>query len=325
MKEWQIESIDNVKLTEGVCHRESGQVKLKIAKVAVSSTDLSVYKNDGDVKTSVIGHSAVAYVSEADEDSGLKLGSRVVLSPFVKVCEHGVDKVQTMGVDIDGLLKDFVCVPQENVFVLPEGIDDNDAIFAEYIAIGNKVYESFDCDKGDYVVIIGASTLGLVLCQLAAYYQMVPILVDLDADKLQLAQKQGLSYALNPTFDNLERRVEEITGGRMCEAAIFAGEGVGVNTTVRLVKDEGDVIIAGYNLYAKHQIDTSTILKKQLRLKGVSNGYGEMPSAINLLANKIVNTEGFVSAHANFEEVPQVIENCVKYPYQYNKIVIDLD
>lgn len=111
----------------------------------------------------------------------------------------------------------------------------------------------------------------------------------------------------------------------MCEAAIFAGEGVGVNTTVRLVKDEGDVIIAGYNLYAKHQIDTSTILKKQLRLKGVSNGYGEMPSAINLLANKIVNTEGFVSAHANFEEVPQVIENCVKYPYQYNKIVIDLD
>ena len=50
-----------------------------------------------------------------------------------------------------------------------------------------------------------------------------------------------------------------------------------------------------------------------------------MSSAINLLANKVVKTDGIISAKANFDEVPQVVENCVKYPYQYSKIVIDID
>lgn len=324
MKEWHIENLNSIKMTESTCPREQGQVKLKISKVAISATDLSVLSN-GNISTTVIGHSAVALVSESDDDSGLKLGSRVVISPFIKVREHGVDKIKTMGVDVDGLLKDFVCVPFENVFVLPDGISDEEAVFAEYIAIGNKVFGSFDCEKGDYIVIVGASTLGLMLGQLALYYQMVPILIDLDSDKLAIAQKWGVPYTLNPTFDNLERRVEEITGGRMSEAAVFAGEGVGVNSTIRLVKDEGDVVIAGYMSHAKHQIDTSTILRKQLKLKGVCNGDGEMPSAINLLANKIIRTEGLITAQANFGEVPQVVENCVKYPYQYNKILINID
>ncbi len=324
MKAWHIENLQEINLVESVRQREEGEVKLKVAKVAMSATDISPYAHN-DAVTKVIGHSAIAHVSEADEDSGLKLGSRVVISPFLKVCEHGVDVIKTMGVDVDGLLSDFVCVPQENVFVLPDGISDQDAVFAEHIAIGNKVFGAFECDKGDYITIVGASTLGLMLAQLAIYYQMVPILIDLDSDKLALASKWGVCYTLNPTYDNLERRVEEITGGRMSEAAIFAGEGVGVNTAIRLVKNEGDVIVAGYMYYAKHLIDTTAILRKQLKLKGVANGYGELSSAINLLANKIIQTDGLITAQANFEEVPEVIQNCVEYPMQHNKILINLD
>lgn len=50
-----------------------------------------------------------------------------------------------------------------------------------------------------------------------------------------------------------------------------------------------------------------------------------MSSAINLIANKVVKTDGIISADANFGEVPQVVENCVKYPYQYSKILINND
>ena len=134
-----------------------------------------------------------------------------------------------------------------------------------------------------------------------------------------------MAYTLNPTYDSLERRVEEITGGRMSEGAIFAGESVDINSAIRLVKNEGDVVIAGYATRAKHSVDAYSILKKQLKLKGVCNGDGEMSSAINLIANKVVKTDGIISADANFGEVPQVVENCVKYPYQYSKILINND
>ena len=325
MKQWFINKDEGAVLVESTSVREEGQVKLKLSKVAVSSQDMSNFATRSKDNAITPGHSAVAYVSEADEESGLKLGARVVVSPYVKAQDHGVDVVKTMGVDVDGLLRDFVCVPFENVFPLPDGVSDEEALFAEYIAMGDNVFEALDLEKGDYIVILGASTLGLIISQMANYYQFVPILIDLDSDKLALAQKWGVCYTLNPTYDNLERRVEEITGGRMSEAAVFAGESVDRNSAIRLVKNEGDVIIAGYATRAKHAIDAYPILKKQLKVKGVSNGEGSMSSAINLLANKIVKTSGIISAAANFEEVPQVVENCVKYPYQYSKIVVNID
>lgn len=325
MKQWHINKDEGVVLVENVNAREEGQVKLKLSKVAVSSQDMSGVASLPKNVAVTPGHSAVAYVSESDEDSGLKLGARVVISPYVKAQQHGVEVVKTMGVDVDGLLRDFVCVPYENVFALPDGVSDEEALFAEYIAMGDNVFEALDLEKGDYIVVLGASTLGLIISQIASYYQFVPILIDLDSEKLALAQKWGVCYTLNPTYDNLERRVEEITGGRMSEAAIFAGESVDINSAIRLVKNEGDVVIAGYATRAKHAIDAYPILKKQLKIKGICNGEGCMSSAINLLANKVVKTDGIISAAANFEEVPQVVENCVKYPYQYSKIVINLD
>lgn len=324
MKTWHIENVDNITLVESTLQRGENEVKLKLGKVALSSTDINYFAGDHD-GVLVPGHSAVGYVSEADESLGLKLGSRVVVSPYLNYVEHGVKKVRIMGVDVDGLLADFVTVPVENVYALPDGIPDEDALFTEYIALGDNVFENMDYNKGDYVVIVGASTLGLILAQMAIYYQLVPILVDLDAEKLRLAAHWGVYYTLNPTYDNLERRVEEITGGRMSEFSVFAGEGIPFGNTVRLVKDKGVIVIAGYTSRSKHQLDMEMVLKKQLTIKGVDNGEGEVSTAINLLANKIIKTDGIITNRVSFDDVPEMIAECVKYPYQYNKIVVDID
>lgn len=329
MKAWHIENLNRIKLVESVLPKREGEIKLKVSKVAISSTDFAYFaagEEDEHGKSVVVpGHSAVAYVSSEDSAAGLKLGARVVVSPFVRYEEHGVAKVKVLGVDTDGLLGDFASVPEENVYALPDGVPDDEAIFAEYIALGNNVLNSMEAGKGDFVVIVGASTLGLVLSQLALYYQMIPILVDLDAEKLALAASWGVYYLLNPTYDNLERRVEEITGGRMAEASVYVGDGVPFDCAFRLVKDKGEVVVAGYSVRAGHNADVADILAKQLRVIGVADGYGEMSSAINLLANRIVKTEGLIGARIGFDEVPEMVEQCAEYPYQYNKILITVD
>ena len=329
MKAWHIENLNRIKLVESVLPKREGEIKLKVSKVAISSTDFAYFaagEEDEHGKSVVVpGHSAVAYVSSEDSAAGLKLGARVVVSPFVRYEEHGVAKVKVLGVDTDGLLVDFASVPEENVYALPDGVPDDEAIFAEYIALGNNVLNSMEADKGDFVVIVGASTLGLVLSQLALYYQMIPILVDLDAEKLALAASWGVYYLLNPTYDNLERRVEEITGGRMAEASVYVGDGVPFDCAFRLVKDKGEVVVAGYSVRAGHNADVADILAKQLRVIGVADGYGEMSSAINLLANRIVKTEGLIGARIGFDEVPEMVGQCAEYPYQYNKILITVD
>ena len=326
MKAWHIDNSNKqLVLKEGTLPHREGEIQVRISKVALSAIDMTCFAERDDENVTVPAHSAIAYMTEDNEELGLRLGSRVAVCPFIKTVEHGESVVKTMGVDIDGLLADFVYVPKENVFALPDGIPDEDAVFAEYIAMGNKVFSELTCNDGDYVVVVGAGTLGLVLCQMAMYYQMVPILIDLDSDKLDLAKKYGVYYTLNPTYDNLERRVIEITGGRMSEAAVFTTEGVGLDAALRLVKNGSDVIVAGYPTYDKHNVNMESVLKKGLKLKGVCDGAGEMPSAINLLANSVVHTKGIITARHFFDEVPNIFEDCVQYPYKYNTVLFTVD
>lgn len=324
MKRWHIKNQNDIELYEATIPRKEGEVKLKVSKVAISATDLCVLAKE-DEHIIVPGHSAIGYVSESDESSGLKLGVKAVISPFFEKSEFGKTYVETMGVDIDGLLQDFINIPQENVYVLPDGIPDEESIFTETIATCIEVFETLQIEKGDYIVIAGASTMGLILGQLAVYYQYVPILVDLDEEKLGLAKKFGIYYTINPTYDNIEKRIVEVTGGRKCDGAILAGEGTSLNLILRLLKDRGQVVITGYVSKDTYQIDTDVVLKKQLVIKGVNNGEDEIPTAINLLANKIVKTNGLINHVIGFEDVPKAVEDCVKYPYQYNKIMVDMD
>ncbi len=322
MKAWHVRSLSEVTLEDCPSQRGQGEVKLKLSRVSLSSRELVYLTSGADVGHDIPGHSAIAYVSEADEDSGFKLGSRVVVSPFLSVTEYGKQVVRTMGVNMDGLLRDFVCVPAENVFPLPDGISDEEAVFTDYIAMANNALEFTEAEAGDYVVIVGANTLGLILSQLASYYQLVPVLIDLDASKLALAKSWGVSYTLDPTFDDLERRIMDLTGGRMCDAAVFAGEGTTLDAAIRLVKNEGEVVLAGYSFPEKHGLDMDVILKKQLKLRGINNGYGEISTAINLLANKIVCTDGMINARMSFDEVPKAVEAGSKYPYKFGHILI---
>lgn len=326
MKAWHIDNSNKqLVLKEETLTRGEGEIQVRISKVAMSAMDMTCFASRDNDKVTVPAHSAIAHITEDNEELGLRLGSRVVVCPFIKTVEHGESTVKNMGVDIDGLLADFVYVPSENVFALPDGISDEDAVFAEYIAMGNRVFSELSCQDGDYIVIVGAGTLGLVLCQMAMYYQNVPILIDLDSDKLELAKKYGVYYTLNPTYDNLERSVIEITGGRMCESAIFTTEGVGLSAALRLVKNGSDVIVAGYPAFDKHTVDMEQVLKKRLKLKGVSDGAGEMPSAINLLANSVVHTKGIITARQFFDEVPKIFDDCVQYPYKYNTVLFTVD
>ena len=322
MRKWCIEKDNEIKLVENLVTRGENEVKVKMSKVALSADDIVHFMTDEE--HIVPGHSGVAYVSEADESLGFKLGSRVIVSPFVKREEYGIEKVDVLGVNKDGLLLDFISLPAENIYAIPDGISDNEAIFTDYVALGSSIIESMDCDKGDYILISSASTVGLILAQIAIYYQLVPILVDINGDNLKLAERWGVYYTLNPMFDNLERRVEEITGGRMCDFAVFTGDSIPFANIARLVKENGVVIVSGYSSHKKHQLDMNVILEKKLTVKGVADGIDEISSAINLLANKIIKIDGVITKSVYFEDVPEMMKDCVEYPYQYNNILVDI-
>ena len=225
MKAWQIVSKGEFRLVEKDGTVDSGEVKVKVNKAALACTDLELYKGQGNAMFPIVPvMSAVGQISEGSELAGLQKGERVVLYPYEMDPDTTYNKkrvlapdVKIMGLDTDGFLCDFVTVPHEKAYILPEGVSDSAALFTEYIALGIKVIEALHVEKGQYITILGANTIGNIIAQLALYYQIVPVLIDTDQSKLDLAQSYGVYYTVNPTSANVGDRIKEITGGEMAE------------------------------------------------------------------------------------------------------------
>ena len=94
MRKWCIENETEIKLVENLVTRGDDEIKVKMSKVALSADDIVHFLQDEE--HIVPGHSGVAYVSEADESLGFKLGSRVIVSPFIKTEKHGVERVTSL-------------------------------------------------------------------------------------------------------------------------------------------------------------------------------------------------------------------------------------
>ena len=186
MKAWQITAKEEIALVEKKQEAEATDVKVRISEVALSSTDVAIFEGKKASYPIIPVRSAIGLVSEAHAMSGLKKGERVVLSPYVlddpfyKKKGALVPDVKVMGLDMDGFLCDFISMPPENVYPLPEGIKDNDAIFTEQIALAVKSLGALETERGDYVAILGANTLGIIAAELCIYYQLVPIVIDVD-------------------------------------------------------------------------------------------------------------------------------------------------
>lgn len=328
MKAWKIEGPSELELIETKSKRAAGQIRVKLSTCALSATDLAYYRGTNHRSGIVPSHSAVGFVSEADDESELKLGQRVVISPYIDDSEVEVEipsqrKIKIMGVDVDGFLSDFVNVPQNNIYVLPEGIKDEEAVFIDYIALANQVIENFDFEKGDYLLIIGASTFGLVIAQLALYYQLVPIIVDKYDDRLKLAEELGVYYTVNFRRDDVDLVLKEITGGRMADFTVFEPRELPFSLAHDYTREGGTVVVSGYNNFVmSFDADIEKIFAKQITIKGVNNGIDEITSAINFLANHVVRTEILVGEVYDFEDAPKAFEDCQHRIKSYGKVLI---
>ena len=82
------------------------QVKVRIARASVTSSDLSAYKGKSNFYPIMPSRIAMGLVSESS-DFTLKTGQRVMLSPYRK----SGGTLQVSGVDKNGYLADYVICP----------------------------------------------------------------------------------------------------------------------------------------------------------------------------------------------------------------------
>jgi len=312
MKVWQIKAVNSVALQE--THETVGvdTVKVKLTRCIIIENDLSALRAVGDTPYPFIpGRLAVGVVSEAQEES-LKRGQRVVVEPYLpcgqcmacKSDPRQCSDFKIMGRNSDGLLRDFAVLHKNCLYVLPDQVSDDAAVFTDYIALALKTLGRLNVEPGQHIAILGASPIGMILAGLAIYYQCVPILIDGRQERLDMAGGNGVYYTVNSSLQDVNKRVIEITGGRMCERSVFCMAGCEPPQKIfSLTMRGGKAAFAGYRAGNEiYNVNIVGLVDKSMEIIGVSDGKGFTARAINMLANSAVSVKGIAPDAVAFDD-----------------------
>lgn len=206
---------------------QPNKIIVKIVATGVCHTDLHAVNGDWPVKPTppfIPGHEGVGIVSEVgDSVTSVKVGDRVGI-PWLhtacgncKYCNSGwetlCDKQQNTGYSVNGSFAEYVLADPNYVGKIPDNLEF--AAAAPILCAGVTVYKGLketEVKPGETVVISGIGGLGHLAVQYAKAMGMNVIAVDINDDKLKLAESLGADMIINAKLQNPVEILSEMGG-----------------------------------------------------------------------------------------------------------------
>ena len=319
MKAWKITERQKIELVDmGAQAVAPNCVKLKMLTAMVDTAETALY-NDGANLPLIAGHDGVGMVIEVGtEVSGFKRGDKAYIRPVSSCgkcinCKNGhpekCEYAYVYGETEDGVLRDFISVPARDLILLPQQVDETQGVFISQVAMAVEALDKLKIEKGEHIVIMGATMIGLIMAQMALYYQAVPILIDLRQDRLELAQKLGVYYTVNAVREDPVKKVFSITCGKMAETMAYTlMSGMPIKRAFDNLCTGGRIAIVGYkHMKVDLKADLTPALERGITAYMVSSCAGNYLSAVNMLVSGAVEVEPLVSARVPFEKTDEAI------------------
>jgi 2-desacetyl-2-hydroxyethyl bacteriochlorophyllide A dehydrogenase len=189
------------------------EVVLKVATSGICGTDLHIYKGEYISNFPLIpGHEFSGSIVEVGKNvTHLKVGDRVTADPniFCGYCEYCRNEQSNhcsnwygMGVNRDGAFAEYIAVPANNCYFVPDSLNDRQAAFIEPLACVAYSLRRLRVWPADNVLIFGAGPMGLQLLQALQHSGASQVvMVEKNPDRLILANQMGAAAAVPADSD----------------------------------------------------------------------------------------------------------------------------
>ena len=163
-------------------------------------------------------------------------------------------------------------------------------------------------EVGQHILVLGGGVYGNILCQILIYHRAVPILADNNHERLAQAKKSGIYYTF-PNDETLRQNVLSVTGGKLADGAVYLAFNNRCEPSVLFPLVKRDAYVAFCSLTGKTlHVNLEYAIKNNVTIKGIMDSREFVSTAINLLANKAVNSSQFSFHSSREEELPAVME-----------------
>jgi threonine dehydrogenase-like Zn-dependent dehydrogenase len=295
-----------------------GEALIRVLEMGICNTDLEITRGYLNFE-GVPGHEFVGVVEEIYGDEARSqyrhlMGKRVVgeinaacQRPDCWYCSHSIPsqcpRRTTLGIlNRDGAFADYLTLPVENLYPVPEQVSNEEAVFVEPLAANFEILEQVHLKPTDSIMILGDGKMGQLAAQVLTLSGCEVGMIGKHEDKLALAAKRGVqSYLL----DDAEKFALE-NGRRVDMVVECTGSAQGLEMALRLTRPRGTLVLKS-TVADRSTLDLAPIVIDEIRVQG--SRCGPFAPALRALSQKLVNINPLISARYTLDEGPVAFDH----------------
>ena len=273
---------------------QKGEALIKVSMAGICNTDAEIIKGYMGY-SGVLGHEFVGIVEEVNGADQSWVGKRVVAeisygcdSPecpwcAVKNYRHCPDR-HTIGIwRKDGCFAEYITLPTNILFEVPENVIDEQAVFVEPLAAACEITEQLHIEPTHKVVVLGDGKLGLTTALTLNAQNLDVTQVGKHQNKLDIAKAQGVQTML----------LEDLKVSNNFDVVVEAtGSVSGFETSLNLVKPRG-VLVLKSTIATGKELNLAPIVINEITVLG--SRCGQFGPALRLLKNNRIDFKPFIS------------------------------
>jgi threonine 3-dehydrogenase len=257
---------------------------IKIGHTAICGTDLHIFEWDEWAQRTipvplVVGHEFSGVVVEVGAAvRGYQVGDRVsgeghITCGHCRNCRAGRRHLcrNTVGVGVNraGCFAEFLCIPADNAFKIPDDISDD--VASIFDPFGNATHTALSFDLvGEDILITGAGPIGMMAAAICRHVGARQVVVtDVNDYRLEMAKAMGATCVVNPLREKLPDVMRRLNMSEGFDVGLeMSGNVQAFESMLESMNHGGSVALLGI-LPGVVGIDWSQVIFKGLTLKGI--------------------------------------------------------
>lgn len=286
---------------------QKGEALIKVSLAGICNTDFEITKGYMGYK-GILGHEFVGVVEEINDEDKSLLGKRVVAEisygchkPDCEWCNQGLVRHcpdrHTIGIwRKDGCFAEYITLPLEVLFEVPENVSNEQVVFVEPLAAACEILEQLHIQPIQKVLVQGDGKLGLTTALTLNAFNYDVTLVGKHQNKLDIAKAQGVKTIL---LDDLDVKPE-------WEVVVEAtGSISGFETAIALTKPRGTLVLKS-TVAGSKEFNLAPIVINEITVLG--SRCGQFKPALRLLENNRIDFKSFISGIYSVDDAIEAFE-----------------
>ncbi len=261
-----------------------GDVLIRVRKTSICGTDLHILHWDAWAQATipvpmVVGHEFVGEITALGSGvRGLEVGQRVAGEGHVwcghcrnckggrrEFCHHHTG----VGVTRPGAFADYIVIPAQNVFVVPDHISDDVAAVLD--PLGNATHTALRFDVvGEDVLITGAGPIGVLAAAIVRHIGARHVVVtDVNPYRLAMASAHGASRVVDVRTEALAPGMEDLGMTEGFDVGLeMSGAEAAFNQLLAAMTHGGRIAVLGIPS-GPMTLDVNDVIFKGLEVQGI--------------------------------------------------------